>query len=198
MIKKKDASPQIEIDPSVLEEAASVVKTKDVDPDEFAQKDSESETGEAKKTVPDVDYKDRFIRLSADFDNFRKRIQKEKIEYIKYGNEALLKELLPILDNFERALSASETSDASSILQGVKMILTQMMGTLEKFGLTSMSSMDQPFDPNLHDAMANVEDDNAKPNTIVEEHQKMYRYHDKLLRPALVTVAVPSKDTQKS
>jgi|GEM_PF-1560462 len=218
-------SPKINIDPDVLEEAASVIETQDIEADDFIEiqdpriaetmevsnADDALKDGDDPEQIPEdvsaappvqadqdkdqsdpeTDFKDRFIRLSADFDNFRKRIFKEKTDYIKYGNEALLRELLPIMDNFERAMVSSSDSDAASILQGVQMILLQLTQTLEKFGLNGEKTLGQLFDPNLHEAVSNVEDDQAIPNTIIEEHQKLYRYHEKLLRPALVTVAKP-------
>lgn len=179
MTDNKEGKSSIEIDPSVVEEAVNAV-----DP-----KAKETAKEEENQTKDEVDYKDRLIRLTADFDNYRKRVVKEKTEYIKYGNEHLLKEILPILDNFERALAAENNADAASILKGVEMIFLQLSQTLEKFGLKSESTKGQTFDPNLHDAMSHVPAKDADPNTIVEEHQKLYRYHNKLLRPALVTVA---------
>lgn len=221
-------SPKIEIDPDVLEEAASIIETKDVSFEEGidlqdalsdetlevshadetlaadikkksdqhakAQKpqsdDKTQDTNLAKETSG-PDYKNQFVRLSADFDNFRKRTFKEKTDYIKYGNESLLKDLLPIMDNFERALDSSSESDATSILQGVQMIFLQLTQTLEKFGLKGQDTKGQNFDPNLHEAMSNIEDESHPPNTVIEQHQKLYRYHEKLLRPALVTVTKP-------
>ncbi|MCB1197312.1 MAG: nucleotide exchange factor GrpE [Deltaproteobacteria bacterium] len=202
-MKKEKTTPQIDIDPEILQEAAAAIPSEEVAPSTDASIDAasisttEPEDGTAdKETQPD--YKDRFIRLSADFDNYRKRILKEKTDYIKYGNEALLKEILPILDNFERALSASSESDATSILQGVEMIFGQLTQSLEKFGLHSEVTQGQPFDPNLHEAMSNVEDDSVAPNTVIQEHQKLYRYHEKLLRPALVTVSKAKDDSSAS
>ena len=202
-MKKEKPTPKIDIDPEILHEAASAIPSEEVAPNTDSSLDTanmsgtESENGPPdKETQPD--YKDRFIRLSADFDNYRKRILKEKTDYIKYGNEALLKEILPILDNFERALSASSESDATSILQGVEMIFGQLTQSLEKFGLHSEVTQGQPFDPNLHEAMSNVEDDSVAPNTVIQEHQKLYRYHEKLLRPALVTVSKAKDDSSAS
>lgn len=206
MGKKDKHSSSLEIDAAdILEEAASVVKTRDISPDdgsvelddsEQAKDDSDSSSENIEEEKKEVDYKDRFIRLSADFDNYRKRILKEKTDYIKYGNEALLKELLPILDNFERALGSSSESDAASILQGVEMIFGQFTQTLEKFGLKGETTKGHPFDPNLHEAMSNQESEDHEPNTIMEEHQKLYRYHEKLLRPALVTVSKAKDEPQ--
>lgn len=178
----KKETPEIEIDPSLLEEAMSAIGNKKGAPQETAEPSEE--------TNQDNEYYDRFVRLSADFDNFRKRVLKERSDYLKYGNETLLKEMLPILDNFERALSStpSETSQ-SSILQGVEMIYVQMKQLLEKFGLHSKSCIGETFNPTFHEAMTHVLDPEAAPNTVIEEHQKMYMYHEKLIRPALVTVS---------
>lgn len=187
MSEKKDPNAEISIDPELVDEALHAV----TDGDETPKADPERPEKE------EVDYKDRLIRLTADFDNYRKRIVKEKSEYIKYGNEHLLKEMLPIIDNFERALQAENNADAASILKGVEMIFVQLTQTLEKFGLKSESAKGQTFDPNLHDAMSNVTDPEVEPGTIVDEHQKLYRYHDKLIRPALVTVAQEASNSSE-
>jgi molecular chaperone GrpE len=166
----KQGNPTVEISSDILEEAENAV-----DPKKTEDKEQE--------------YYDKFVRLTADFDNYRKRIQKEKTQYIKYGNENLLHDLLPILDNFERALDSSQDSDAKSILEGVRMIYGQLSSNLASHGLQAKSTVGQPFDPNMHEAMSHVESDQAQAGTVLQEHQKMYMYHDKLLRPALVTVA---------
>ncbi len=178
-----DQNPKIEIDADLLDEAVEAVDGKN--PEEARDTKPAEPTGE--------EFKDRWIRTMADFDNFRKRTQKEKGDLIKFGNENLIKELLPILDNFERALSSSQGQN-ESIMQGVKMIYTQLMQTLERFGLTSESAKGQPFDPHLHEAMSHVESSEFGPNMVVDEHQKMCFLHKKLIRPALVTV---SKDSTK-
>ena len=133
---------------------------------------------------------DQLLRLQADFDNFRKRTQKEKTELIKYASERLVSELLPVLDNFERATSSAQcNADFTAFSQGVEMILRQLQTALGKEGLKAMEAVGQPFDPNLHDAVLRVESDEHPENTVVEELQKGYFLNEKVLRPCMVKVS---------
>ncbi|HBP65331.1 MAG TPA: nucleotide exchange factor GrpE [Desulfosporosinus sp.] len=136
------------------------------------------------------DHYSQLQRLQADFDNYRKRTQKEKIELIKYASERLVGDLLPVLDNFDRAVSAAKVNpDFTSFSQGVEMILRQMQTALSKEGLKAMEAVGQPFDPNLHDAVLRVESEEYPENTVVEEVQKGYYLKEKLLRPCMVKVS---------
>jgi len=136
------------------------------------------------------DLYDRVLRTTADFDNFRKRVSREKDELIRYGNEKLARELLPVIDNFERALGQAENSaDNKALREGIEMILKQFIAVLEKFGVKYFTSVGQPFDPNKHEAMVHQESSEHEENAVISEFQKGYYLHDKLLRPALVAVA---------
>jgi len=138
------------------------------------------------------EFKDKFIRNLAEIDNFRKRIQKEKEEYQKYALGDFLKELLVITDNLERALKVKEgESTASSIISGVEMIYRQFMETLSKNGVMEISAINEPFDPNIHQALSKEESSNVSQPTVTEIYQKGFMYNDKLLRPTLVKVAIP-------
>ena len=129
-------------------------------------------------------------RLQADFDNYRKRTQKEKAELIKYASEHLVGDLLPVLDNFDRAVSAGKVNpDFASFSQGVEMILRQLQTALSKEGLKAMDTVGQPFDPNLHDAVLRVASEEHPENTVVEELQKGYFLKEKVLRPCMVKVS---------
>lgn len=177
-----DQKPKIDVDPSLFDEAVQAI--------EEPREDSEPTIEIKRAEQPSADdFKDRWIRTSADFDNYRKRAQKEKTDLIKFGNESLIKDLLPVLDNFERALAVAPQAQNESVAQGVQMIYSQLKTTLERFGLTSDSALGKLFDPNLHEAMNHVEAPDVPPHTVVEEHQKMYFLHKKLIRPALVTVS---------
>ncbi|MHB8075443.1 nucleotide exchange factor GrpE [Desulfosporosinus fructosivorans] len=136
------------------------------------------------------DYYGQLQRLQADFDNYRKRTQKEKTELIKYASERLVVELLPVLDNFDRAVSAAKDNpDFTSFSQGVEMILRQMQTALSKEGLKAMDAVGQPFDPNLHEAVLRVASEEHPENTVVEELQKGYYLKEKVLRPCMVKVS---------
>jgi molecular chaperone GrpE len=141
---------------------------------------------------------ERFIRQSAEIENFKKRATRDKEDAIRYANETLVKELLPIIDNLERAIAHAKASDnGGSLVQGVEMILKGLFDVLGKYGVSQISAVGQPFDPQLHEAMAQVESDSGAPNTILEEHQKGYLLKERLLRPSLVTVVKVSKSEEK-
>lgn len=133
---------------------------------------------------------DKFVRERADLENVRKRFQKEKEDLLKYGHETLLLEILPAVDNLERALShVSEENCASAINEGVKLTLSMLVSSLKKFGVTPIEAAGTPFNPDFHQAMTQVESDEHEPNNVVQEFQKGYMLNDRLLRPAMVSVA---------
>jgi molecular chaperone GrpE len=136
----------------------------------------------------------KFVRERADLENYRKRVQKEKDELLKYGNERLVLEILPVLDNFERAMLHSEIESTSALIEGIKMTHSLLVSSLKKFGVTPVeASKGTPFDPAFHQAMCQVETAEYEPNSIVEEFQKGYLIHERLLRPAMVSVATLPK-----
>lgn len=136
------------------------------------------------------EYQQRLLRTQADFDNFRRRTVKEKEELGKYASAKLITELLPVIDNFERALSsAGESADASSYTKGVEMIFRQLEGILKAEGLTPMEAEGQPFNPEFHQAIMQVESDEHDEGVVVEVVQKGYLLKDKVLRPAMVKVS---------
>ncbi|MFW6053653.1 MAG: nucleotide exchange factor GrpE, partial [Persicimonas sp.] len=127
---------------------------------------------------------------AADLDNLRKRAKREKEEMRKYGNDKIAMELLPALDNLERALAhAEDTDDSSSIVDGVEMVYRQIVTALKKQGIVGFESQGEKFNPEQHEAIQQVETTEYDTGTIVEQYQKGYFIHDRLLRPALVSVA---------
>lgn len=159
---------------------------------------SEKETKE-EKSSPEAelaDLRDRFVRLYAEFENFKKRVQKDKEELIKYGTESLLYELLPVIDNLEMALKHA-TDTADGLVKGVEITLREFQRVIEKFGLTPISAIGKPFDPAVHHAMSQVERADIEDKTVVEEFRKGYMFADKVLRPSLVAVSrKPSCETE--
>jgi len=131
---------------------------------------------------------DLYLRSRADFDNFRKRSQREKEDLAKFSNENLIREILPVLDNLERAVEHAGESDGT-LLEGVTMTLEQMRKGLEKFGLVPFEAKGELFDPARHEAMGQLESDEVPPNTVLQEMQKGYLLNERLLRPALVMIA---------
>jgi molecular chaperone GrpE len=133
---------------------------------------------------------DRLLRTMAEFDNYKKRVAKDKEDLTRYGNEKLVRELLPVIDNFERALEQAKNSpDQKALQEGIEMILRQFVTILEKFGVKGFSSVGQPFDPNRHEAMTHQESAEHEENTVISEFQKGYNLHDRLLRAAMVAVS---------
>lgn len=136
------------------------------------------------------DEHEKMLRAVADLENFRKRAQKEKDEVQKFGNEKLLKDFLPVVDNFDRALDhARQSGDLESLKKGVEMIRKLFEDTLAKHGVKSFASKGQPFDPNRHEAMSAAETDEVPPNHVFSEYLRGYTLNDRLVRPALVVVS---------
>lgn len=141
---------------------------------------------------------DRLLRQTAELDNFKKRTARERDEAVRLANEGLIKDLLPVIDNLERAVAhASGGGNGKPLVEGVELVLRGLLDTLTKHGVVQISAIGQPFDPSKHEAMAQVESDDHEPNSIVEELQKGYILRDRLLRPALVSVAKTSKSNEK-
>ena len=142
---------------------------------------------------------DKFVRLMADFDNYRKRATKEKSDVIQFGNEGLLKDILPVIDNIERLLTYSyEEGSWKSFQEGIELLLSEINKTLAKYGVESIEALGKAFDPNIHQAMQRSETDEVDANTVVEVYQKGYLYRGRLLRPSLVVVAVPPKGEEEA
>ncbi|MFG6148467.1 nucleotide exchange factor GrpE [Halobacillus sp. B23F22_1] len=131
----------------------------------------------------------RLLRLQADYDNFRRRTQKEKEADRKYKAQSLVEELIPVLDNFERALQVEvDGESAQNFASGMKMVYDQFQAALDKEGVEEIPAQGEVFDPHLHQAVMQVEDDNYESNVVVEQLQKGYRLNDRVIRPAMVKV----------
>jgi len=138
---------------------------------------------------------DLYLRERADLENFRKRSQREKEEAIRFANDRLLKEMIPVLDNLERAVEhAGEETGIEGLLEGVNMTMEMFRKTLEASGVKPIDAIGTPFDPNLHQAMGQVETEEHPPNSVAAEFQKGYLLNDRLLRPSLVMVAKAPAD----
>ncbi|MDA0713048.1 MAG: nucleotide exchange factor GrpE [bacterium] len=143
-----------------------------------------------------AEVQDRYIRLAAEFENYKKRSEREKQSAVKYASEGLLHELLPIIDNLEQALTAAKNYSSSSndkanqnMVTGLTMVLKQFQDVLSRFGITSFSALGQVFDPLKHEAVSEKETNDSKPGQVVEEYQKGYLLNDRLVRAARVVVA---------
>ena len=141
---------------------------------------------------------DRYIRQVAEMDNFKKRTARDREESLRYANETLVKDLLPVIDNLERAIEhASSGGNGKRLVEGVDMVLKGFLDTLAKHGVRPVAAVGLAFDPAQHEALAQVESAVHPPNTVIEAHQSGYLMRDRLLRPALVTVSKISISQEK-
>jgi len=132
---------------------------------------------------------DKYLRLYAEFENYKKRVNKDKEELVNYGNESLLSGLLPVVDSLELALKHASDNVSEGLVQGVEITMKELIKTLEKAGLNVIEAYGKPFDPAVHHAMTQVERDDVDENTVVEEFRKGYMLKEKVLRPSLVAVS---------
>jgi len=135
-----------------------------------------------------ADLKDRLLRALADFDNFRRRAERDRSDYVQFAAMEILRGLIPILDDFRRALKV-ETAD-KEYAKGIELIAQRLFETLKKAGLEPIEAAGKPFDPNLHQAVDRVQSEELPDQTVLEEYQSGYNFKGKLLRPAMVKVAV--------
>ncbi|MCL4557953.1 MAG: nucleotide exchange factor GrpE [Deltaproteobacteria bacterium] len=142
-------------------------------------------------------YKDKWLRAEADMDNYKKRIHKDRLEQLKYGYETLIRELLPVMDNLERAIEYSKKhSQADSLYEGVELTFKMLKRVVESFGVNTIETVGKMFDPSFHEGLGVEEADGYEDNIIIKEIEKGYIYNDRLLRPAKVIVgkkSVPEK-----
>ena len=193
-----DQSPELE---EALREAAEAVESRA--PAAKPENRTDPENPEATARIEDlsaelVETKDRLIRLTADFENFRRRAQREREEAVRYGTQNLFKDLLTTVDNLERAIDHARKGaggDLENLLQGVELVQKGLLGLMARFGVVEVEALGKPFDPAHHEAMAQTPDASVAPNTVLEVLQKGYRLRDRLLRPARVIVARPSEAT---
>jgi molecular chaperone GrpE len=144
------------------------------------------------KTREAESLQERNLRLMAEFDNARKRAVREREDYVRFANESLIRELLPVLDNFDRALQAARNEPAAAaVTAGIELIQRELLRVIEKFGATPFSSVGQPFDPERHEAVARVPTTEHAEMTVVAETARGYLLNGRVLRPAMVSVAVP-------
>src|SRR5262245_1464934 len=140
-----------------------------------------------------AELKDKHLRLAAEYDNFRRRSLKERQDLHNYANENLVKELLPIVDNLERAVTHArkeeQRPDSDNLLQGVELTYRSLLQILTKHGVVEIEALGKPFDPQVHEAVRRVPSGEHQPGTVVEVYQKGYRLKDRMLRPAMVAVA---------
>ncbi len=133
---------------------------------------------------------DKYVRLAAEFENYKRLSQRDQRDQVRYGNEQILKELLPVVDNLERAIKAAkDAGESHALVQGVELTLKQLTGTLTKFGVQSIDAVGHPFDPTTHQAVSQIPSDTVPDQHVAEEYQRGYRLHDRTIRAAMVAVS---------
>ncbi|MES2504026.1 MAG: nucleotide exchange factor GrpE [Myxococcota bacterium] len=160
--------------------------------------DNTSEIQQADEQLPEPEklasdelaaLQDRFLRLGAEFENFKKRADRDRQSSVRFANESMLTDLLPVLDHLEQAVNAAGADSENPIVTGVKMVLKQFEDTLGRHGIKSFSALGENFDPNKHEAVAENEDPAAESGKVIQEYQKGYFLNERLVRPARVVVA---------
>lgn len=171
------------------EEAAAKAAAMEAEVKE-AFSDENLEEKQDKKDIAIADLTDRLKRSMAEFDNFRKRSEKEKATMFDMGVGSIAEKILPVVDNFERAMAAApKEGDGKAFAEGIEMIYNQLKKTLEDLGVKPIDCVGQPFDPNFHNAVMHVEDESLGENVVAEELLKGYMYKDSVLRHSMVKVA---------
>lgn len=175
-IKKEKESENVEEIEEDEETLENVEETSDDIEETLKKKEEELE-----------ELQNRYLRLQADFANYKNRMEQEKSNIVKYASEKLIQEILPILDNFERALESESNKDG--FYDGVELIYTQIINALKNHGLTEVEALGEEFDPNVHNAVMTEESDEYDPDTVMDVLQKGYKLNEKLIRPSMVKVA---------
>lgn len=174
----------LELDDETTEEKLSSTKSSVI-----LRGESEQKEQEAKKRD------DRYLYLLADFENYKKRVQKEQLDQAKYANEKLLREVLIVLDDLERAiLHFNETHDFEKVSEGLALVSKQFLSFLNRFGVSPIESLNKPFDPACHQAVGQVERPDLKEGNVADEIQKGYMLHGRLIRPSFVMIAKHHND----
>lgn len=199
MEENKNQEVVEEIVEETVDEEAEAVETETVEPAEAEVEDTEETTKEKtklfKKKKDPKDEKieelsDKLLRQMAEFDNFRKRTEKEKSAMYEIGAKDIVEKLLPVVDNFERGFqSVAEEDQEDAFVTGMEMVYKQLMTMLESVGVKPIEAIGQEFNPDLHNAVMHVEDEEVGDNIIVEEFQKGYTYRDSVVRYSMVKVA---------
>lgn len=188
MARKKQKEENLDVTPDLVEESAADAAGEEG----TVETEATSAVDELAAAVEEARKNwDLYLRGQAEMENFRKRMQREKQDTARFANETILRDILPVIDNLERAVEHARENDGDStgLFEGVEMTLSQFAGILTKFGVTPVETVGRPFDPACHEAMGQMVSTEHPPNAIAQEFQKGYRLHERLLRPALVMIA---------
>ncbi|MGQ9801642.1 MAG: nucleotide exchange factor GrpE [Candidatus Saccharicenans sp.] len=198
-VSEQEEIEYLEQEKEEKDSACTVPETGEPSPQELIQKlqaeleKKDHELEQLQKAVEEL--KDKFLRAVAELDNVRKRAERDKEEFFQYALTDLLRDLLPIIDNFERALKSAEAAtDGQTFREGVELIYRMLLNLIRKYGVRPIELQDNRFDPSLHQALASEESAEVSEPLVMEELQKGYLIHNRLLRPTMVKVIVPKKD----
>lgn len=198
MVKRDESQHETELEQTQTDQAAEESECEECHSDTEPSNESPpledmiAQLSAAEKQAQD-NY-DRLLRVMAEFENYKKRTAREMKEVVKYANEKIAKELLTVVDNLERAIASASIhcTPEDPLVQGVELTLNETLKLLERHQVFPIKALEQPFDPNFHQAVMQEEVGDLPPNTVVKELQKGYMIHDRLLRPSLVAVSTAS------
>jgi len=193
---QEDAEVAVEVENGSTPEETLEVEDQQVE----AERDLEKELADAQNEIADL--RDKMLRAAAENENFKKRVERERLASLKYAGETIFREILPVVDNLERAIDHGVTEGASAeknyaaLLEGIQLTLKSVVTTLEKFEVKKIDSVGKPFDPKHQEAMTMAESDTVPANHVITEFEKGYYYKDRLLRAAKVVVSSGKKDEE--
>ena len=209
MPEKKKIKIHVEQDENVEADKTDNADAVDKQPENREPQATENDSGEATDPLAELVAKlsakeqalkeahDRLLRVSADYENYKKRSAREMADFRKYANQSLLKEMLSVVDNLELAINAAqeEKNSDKKLIEGLNLTRNEMLRVFEKFNVKPITARGEIFDPAFHEAVMREETDDYPENTVMSEFQKGYLIHDRLLRPAMVVVAVPKSNS---
>ncbi len=189
--EKKEIQEETIVEEEKQPEEEKAVETKEEEKEELTAEEA------LKKEIEDINNK--YLRMAADFDNYRKRQAQERESLIKYGCEDTLKKIIPVLDTFERAIKSIEkTEDIETVKTSYNVCIKQLHDVLDKIGLKKIEAVGLPFDPNIMEAVMQTPTDEAESHTVLNELQAGYKLHDRVLRPVMVNVAVEKQNEEEN
>lgn len=187
--KEENVAQEDQLEETLENQESAEVEEEHVDDQPEDDKDESIEVKYQQLEAEKTELFEKYLRLQAEYDNYRKRTQREKAADLTYKSQKLATELLPVIDNFERALqTASDDKAVKSFFEGMEMIYRNLLTVLEAEGIEVIPAVGEVFDPTMHQAVMQVQDDQYDSNIVVEELQKGYRLKDRVLRPAMVKV----------
>jgi molecular chaperone GrpE len=197
LVKENTNTEQIVENEETVEEKEELLENEDTQEEDKIEEPQNNESNEAKLQAEIESLKkekeevyQRLLRAQADFENFRRRTTKERENDLKYRSQEVVMELLPVIDNFERALQVEVTGEgAEKFVEGMKMIYRQLLQVLENSGVEEIKAEGEPFDPHVHQAVMQVEEADKESNMVIEVFQKGYKLKDRVIRPAMVKVS---------